>query len=258
MNNKLIQAVESNAPFWEIKNKTETSADLYIYSTISRYGADWGDLSSMDVIKAVKELGKISRLNVHINSPGGSVSEGLAIKAFLAQQSFKKTVYIDSLCASVATVIAFGIGADVHMEDTALVMIHHAWTYASGNAGLLRKAAEMLDKHDEQLKKVYIERTNGTISEKDIISMMDEEYWMDADECLEKGFIDFIEKSAQATACLPEAFYDAYNNVPDSVVKIPNKSPNVTDSGLDAESQAIITQANAVLEEYRRRKENII
>ncbi len=81
---------------------------------------------------------------------------------------------------------------------------------------------------------------------------------MDADECLEKGFIDFIEKSAQATACLPEAFYDAYNNVPDSVVKIPNKSPNVTDSGLDAESQAIITQANAVLEEYRRRKENII
>lgn len=212
----------------------------------------------MDVIKAVKELGKISQLNVHINSPGGSVSEGLAIKAFLAQQPFKKTVYIDSLCASVATVIAFGIGADVHMEDTALVMIHHAWTYASGNSDQLRKTAETLDKNDEQLKKVYIERTNGTITEEDIISMMDEEHWMDADECLEKGFIDAVEKSVQAAACLPEAFYDAYSNVPDSVVKISGESPKANDSELDAEPQAIIAQANAVLEEYRRRKENVI
>ena len=255
MNNKIIQAIESNTPFWEIKNKTETSADLYIYSTISRYGADWGELSSMDVIKAIKELGKITQLNVHINSPGGSVSEGLAIKTFLAQQSFKKTVYIDSLCASIATVIAFGIGADVHMEDTALVMIHHAWGSISGNAAQFRKAAETLDKHDEQLKKVYIERTNGTITEDDIISMMDEEHWMDADECLEKGFIDTIENTAKAAACLPEEFYDLYSNVPDSVVKI---SPKANDNGLDAESEAIIANANAVLEEYRRRKENVI
>ena len=258
MNNKLIQAVESNAPYWEIKNKTETSADLYVYSTISRWGADWGELSSKDVINAVKGLGNISQLNIHINSPGGSVAEGLAIRAFLAQQSFKKTVYIDSLCASIATAIAFGIGAGVHMEETALVMIHRAWTYTEGNAVQLRKEADVLDKHDAQLKKVYLERTNGNLSEDEIIKMMDEETWLDADECLEYGFIDAIETVSQAAACLPEAFFDAYENVPDSVVKVLDKAPEDKNEGLNAEAQAIITKAESVLRQYRQRKENAI
>lgn len=258
LNNKLIQAVESNSPFWEIKNKTETSADLYIYSTISRYGAQWGELSSIDVINAIKALGKISQLNVHINSPGGSVAEGLAIRTFLAQQPFKKTVYIDSLCASIATVIAFGINAEVHMEETALVMIHRAWSYAEGNAILLRKEADTLDKHDEQLKKVYLERTAGKLTEEDILSMMDEEHWMDSDECLEKGFIDVIENVSQAAACLPEAFFEAYENVPDSVIKVPDKAPEDKDDGLNAETKAIIANAESVLKQYRQRKENAI
>ena len=55
-------------------------------------------------------------ITIYINSPGGTVSEGMAIKAFLARQTFKKDVYIDGLCASIATAIAFGIGAEVHIH----------------------------------------------------------------------------------------------------------------------------------------------
>ena len=132
---------QSSEKYWEIKNQTETSAELYLYSTISSWGEEWGDTSAKDVINAVKNLGNISQLKIYINSPGGTVSEGMAIKAFLARQTFKKDVYIDGLCASIATAIAFGINATVHMESTALVMIHNAWTGVYGNAVELRKVA---------------------------------------------------------------------------------------------------------------------
>ena len=105
---------------------------------------------------------------------------------------------------------------------------------------------------------MYLERTNGNLSEDEIIKMMDEETWLDADECLEYGFIDAIETVSQAAACLPEAFFDAYENVPDSVVKVLDKAPEDKNEGLNAEAQAIITKAESVLRQYRQRKENAI
>lgn len=256
-NEKLIAAINSNEPFWEIKNKSATSADLLIYSTISRYGSEWGDVSSKELIQAVQDLGKIDRLNIHINSPGGSVSEGMAIKAFLSQQSFEKHVYIDSLCASIATAIAFGIGATVHMDDTALVMIHNAWTYASGNASELRKEADVLDKHDAQIRKIYVDRTAGNLTEDEIVEKMEAETWLDANECLDFGFIDeIISTGSQAAACIPEEYFDSYKNIPESI-KIKNASEkNNSDNGVTAQTEAIIHKANLVLDEYKRRKEN--
>lgn len=248
MNNKLLEAINSNAPFWEIKNKTDTSADMFIYSSISRYGRSWGDTSAKDVIEDIKALGKINTLNVHINSPGGSVAEGIAIMNFLAQQSFTKNVYIDSLCASIATVIAFGIGAKVHMADTALVMIHNAWSYAGGNAAELRKAADVLDKHDAQIKKVYVGRSN--LTEEDISEKMAAETWLDANECLDYGFIDEVTyDSTQAAACVPQAFYDAYTNAPERLKVISEKQE---ESGLDAEMKAVIDKANRALADYEQ------
>lgn len=245
---KLLEAINSNAPFWEIKNKTETSADMFIYSSISRWGKIWGETSAKDIVDAIQGLGKIATLNVHINSPGGSVTEGLAIKSFLSQQAFDKHVYIDGLCASIATVIAFGIGATVHMSDTSLVMIHNAWGNASGEANELRKAADVLEKHNDQIKKVYVARSN--LSEDQITEKMDAESWLDASECLKIGFIDdIIYDSVDAAACVPQAFYDAYTNAPERLKVISEKQE---ESGLDAEMKAVIDKANRALADYEQ------
>ncbi|MDE5741696.1 MAG: Clp protease ClpP [Oscillospiraceae bacterium] len=246
----------SSEKYWEIKNQTDTSAELYLYSAISSWGAEWGDTSAKDVINAVKALGNISQLNICINSPGGTVSEGMAIKAFLARQTFKKDVYIDGLCASIATAIAFGIGAAVHMESTALVMIHNAWTYAYGNAAELRKAADDLEKHDATIKQIYLERTAGTISEDEIADMMASETWLSASECLEYGFIDeIVSGSTQAAACMPKEYFDLYKNVPKGV-SVLNENPEIHSNVTAA--QAIIDKANAALQEYSYRKEKNI
>lgn len=250
-------------PFWNIKNITDTSADLYLYSPISSYGEAWGETSAKDVIKAVKDLGDIAQLNIYINSPGGVVTEGMAIKAFLARQPFKKNVYIDGLCASIATVIAFGIGATVRMESTALVMIHNAWTLAIGNCQELRKCADDLEKDDVNIKQTYLERTAGNLTEDEISEMMAAETWLNAQECLDYGFVDeIVSSSTQAVACLPQAYFNLYKNIPESLANQESK-PIVEETPepevkISAESQAIIDKANSVLEKYHFRKEHDI
>lgn len=255
MTKEMLQALQSSEKYWEIKNQTDMSADLYLYSTISSWGEEWGDTSAKDVINAVKALGNISQLNIYINSPGGTVSEGMAIKAFLARQTFKKDVYIDSLCASIATAIAFGINAAVHMESTALVMIHNAWTGVYGNAADLRKAADDLEKHDAAIKQIYLDRTVGKLTEEEITEMMSAETWLSASECLEYGFADEIVTSGtQAAACLPKAYFDMYKNVPKTVAVREETDITAAPNEITA-AQAIIDKANLVLSEYNYRKE---
>lgn len=249
----ILPMPKSSEKYWEIKNQTDTSAELYLYSAISSWGKDWGDTSAKDVINAVKELGNISQLKIFINSPGGTVSEGMAIKAFLARQTFKKDVYIDGLCASIATVIAFGINADVHMESTALVMIHNAWTGVYGNASELRKAADDLEKNDEAIRQVYLERTAGKLSEEEISEMMKAETWFSASECLEYGFADeIVSGGTQAAALLPREYFDLYKNVPGSVSVISESTEAKTSV---TAALAVIDKANIVLKEYEMRKE---
>lgn len=257
-NQTALPIPRSSEKYWEIKNQTDTSAELYLYSTISSWGEEWGDTSAKDVINAVKALGNISQLKIYINSPGGTVSEGMAIKAFLARQTFKKDVYIDGLCASIATAVAFGIGAAVHMESTALVMIHNAWTYAYGNAAELRKAADDLEKHDETIKRIYLDRTAGKLSEDEIADMMSAETWLSASECLEYGFVDnIVSGGTQAAACLPKEFFSMYKNVPEGVSVLEENPETHCNFNITA-AQAIIDKANAALKEYSYRKEKNI
>lgn len=104
--NKLYFAME--------KSKSETdAADIYFYDDIQPDGKNFftgDDIKSETSAKALKakleEYGDIKRLNIHINSRGGSVFEGIAIYSLLKQHKSRKTVYIDSLAASIASVIA--------------------------------------------------------------------------------------------------------------------------------------------------------
>ena len=87
---------------------------------------------------------KAAKLEVHISSPGGSVSDGLAIYNYLAGLSAKGVkveTYVDGLAASIASVIA--MAGDVrYIGQASSMLIHRPWMMACGNAGNLRQAAE--------------------------------------------------------------------------------------------------------------------
>ena len=126
---------------------------------------------------------------IDMNSPGGVVTDGMVIFNALAQHEGKVTVHIDSMCASIATIVS--CAADhVIMNDTANFMIHRVWTVAVGNASDFRKTAEIMETMDAELAEVYAEKTGSEAGR--ILDLMEAETWMTAQEALNAGFIDEI------------------------------------------------------------------
>ena len=126
---------------------------------------------------------------IHLNSPGGSTFEGVAIYNALKDHPGKVTVQIDGIAASAASVIA--MGADViRARPTSMMMIHNCWSFAVGNSKELMKMAETLQKVDESSNAAYLKRFKG--SQEDLNSMLDAETFMTAIEAYGHGFIDEI------------------------------------------------------------------
>lgn len=170
--------------FYQFKKVNEEATDLFIFGDISQYKWDESDVGAFDF---AQELGEVEtdNLNVHINSYGGSVSEGLAIHNMLKAFNGTVTTICDGFACSVASVI-FMAGSKRIMNKGSLLMIHNAWTFASGNAKELRKQADDLEKITEPSIAIYVENSNQ--SREQIIQMMDDETWITSDEALEMGF----------------------------------------------------------------------
>ena len=167
----------------ELDEETK-EADLMIFGDITSYPWMESDVSSYNLSKKLAEL-DADRINVHINSYGGEVAEGLAIYNTLKQHRAKIRTYCDGFACSIASVI-FMSGDERIMSNASMLMIHNPWTYASGNAAELRKTAEDLDKMAQASVNAYME--NATITEEEIKALMDEETWILPQEALDYGF----------------------------------------------------------------------
>src|SRR5699024_3486255 len=93
----------------EIRNQTETKAQLNIYGDI--VSDEWGkwsddDTCPTDISNFLKDLDGVSEIEMHINSGGGSVFAGIAIYNMLKRSKATVTTYIDGIAASIASVIA--------------------------------------------------------------------------------------------------------------------------------------------------------
>ena len=126
---------------------------------------------------------------VHLNSPGGSTFEGLAIMNALKDHPGHVTVQIDGIAASAASIIAMGANK-ITARPSSMMMIHRGWTIAIGNADELRKTADTLEKVDEASDKAYLNRFNGKPEE--LYQMLDNETFLTADDAYAVGLIDEI------------------------------------------------------------------
>lgn len=162
-----------------------------------------GMISASDFAEAL--AGVSGDVTVEINSPGGVVTEGLAIYNMLCDHDGETTVVVNGLCASIATVIA--CAADkVVMYDKSKFMIHRAWTVAMGNCKDFRSMAEIMEMMDEEIADVYQEKTSQ--SRDTIMIKMDKETWMSAKQAKEFGFVDEILKPTRGKD-KPEAMASA-------------------------------------------------
>ena len=181
---------------WEIKSMADKQAEIYIYGDVE---SDSSDLWSGEAIRsetsanalrdALAEAGELERIDVYINSYGGSVFEGTAIYNQLRRHPAHKVVHIDGFACSIASVIAMA-GDEVLMPRNALMMIHNAWMVSVGNAAELRKAADDLDTINAAGRQAYLLKSGGRLGEDKLIEMMDAETWLTAAECIEYGLAD--------------------------------------------------------------------
>jgi len=174
-----------NMNWYNIKNLSESSTEVVIYDEIGAWGVD-----SKSFIEEVKQI-STENILLRINSPGGSVIDGLSIHDAIKRMPQNVTAQIEGLAASIASIIA--LGADqVTMSENSLFMIHNVWGGETGGAKDMRKAADLMDKMGDRLVNIYVGKTG--LDESTIRNWMDEETWFTADEALEAGFINLVEK----------------------------------------------------------------
>lgn len=189
--------------------------ELFLYGLIGP--SELGYISAMDFIDAISGFqGK--DIGLRIMSAGGSVDQGVAIYNAIKRRRGKTTVYIDSIAASIASVIAMA-GDTVIMSEGSKLMIHKPWTIAAGNADGMRKMAELLDKYQEGLVDIYVNRSG--LDRQQVMQMMSDETWMTEKEAVELGFADSVEGVSKEAAQVPR---NVFQNVPQDVNQIEIKS----------------------------------
>jgi ATP-dependent Clp endopeptidase proteolytic subunit ClpP len=167
--------------WYEIKAQVQPDqpTEVFIYDEIGGWG-----ITAAQFVRDMKALGD-RPINVRINSPGGSVFDGLAIYHYLAARP-NVTVTVDGIAASIASIIAMA-GSKRVMPESAYLMIHNPWTGCIGDATDLREQADLLDKLSQTLAGIYAKcskKTKATIQ-----SMMDAETWIDGATALADGFV---------------------------------------------------------------------
>ncbi|MCJ7564809.1 MAG: Clp protease ClpP [Candidatus Aminicenantes bacterium] len=182
--------------WYEIKNKAD-KAEIWIYEYIGEDFWTGGGVTAKNFQKELAEI-KASQIDLHINSPGGEVFDGITIYNLLKQHPAKITTYIDGLAASIASVIALA-GDTVIMAENALFMIHNPTGMAMGTANDMRSLADVLDKIASTMIGTYTAKTGK--SESDVKALLDAESWMTADEAKEFGFVDEIGEEMDLAAC---------------------------------------------------------
>lgn len=170
--------------FYEFKNATETSVDLYFYGDITSdwWGAWQEEDQYPEAIKNFLAEANGKDLNIYINSGGGSVFAGIAIYNMLKRYEGKKTVHVDALAASIASILVF-VDSDIPtIPKNSYLMIHKPWAACEGNANEMRKLADDLDIVERGLWNIYEENLVEGVSIETIKELMEKESWLNGDE----------------------------------------------------------------------------
>jgi ATP-dependent protease ClpP protease subunit len=126
-------------------------------------------------------------LRVRINSPGGSVFEGIAIANALRSHPGNITVQVDGIAASIASVIAMA-GDRIEMAPNTMLMIHEASGVCLGNASDMEEMAELLDLISDNIADAYAARAGGT--RESWREQMRDETWFLPDDAVKAGLAD--------------------------------------------------------------------
>jgi ATP-dependent Clp protease protease subunit len=167
-------------------------AEIVIYDEIGAFG-----IPAKAFLDELKALGPVAELTVRINSPGGSVFDGVAIYNALKRHEARVTVWIDGIAASIASMIAMA-GDQVVMPENAMLMLHDPSALVIGTAADMRAMAEALDKMKAGMVAAYRDKSGREDAE--IQALMAAETWLSAQEAVDLGLADRVEQPVRMAA----------------------------------------------------------
>jgi ATP-dependent Clp endopeptidase proteolytic subunit ClpP len=167
-------------------------AEIVIYDEIGAFG-----IPAKAFLDELKALGPIAAITVRINSPGGSVFDGVAIYNALKRHDAAITVWIDGIAASIASMIAMA-GDEVIMPENAMLMLHDPSGLVMGTASDMRAMADALDKMKAGMVAAYRDKSGRDDAE--IEALMSAETWLSAQEAVNLGLADRVEQPVRMAA----------------------------------------------------------
>lgn len=241
--------------FYEFKNITPSTADLFIYGAIVSEHDDWfgsdSDVSLTDFKEEIDSLGNIKTLNIFINSPGGDVFTASTMISLLQRLKAKGTKlisYVDGLSASAASFLMM-VADEIKLYKNSIVMIHKPMSFSYGNANEMQKTIDTLNKiEDSVMIPMYMNKSK--VSEDEIRNIIDAESWLNANEMAEKFNVTLLDEEKTAVASISSNLFKNYKNIPDFI----KNSLENEEKGQEIEENA---QKNEEIEQKEQIQEEI-
>lgn len=177
-----------NAKKYFAIQQLERSADIYIFGDIVPFAWYESDVTAASIVKQIQNL-DVDEIRVHIDSYGGSVSEGWAICNALRQHPAKVTTYGDGFVAS-AALYPFLAGDERYASNLSAYYFHQVSVSANGYADDLRAAANEAETMTEIGIQAFVDYAG--MDAKEVKDLMDAETWLSPSEALEKGLATAI------------------------------------------------------------------
>ena len=132
-------------------------------------------------------------ITMYINSPGGSVMDGLAIANTMKYiKCDVRTVSVGMSASMGAFLLSQGApGKRCALED-AQIMIHEVSSGTQGKRHDMKRSFEHTEKLNDKLMKKMAASTNGKTSAEELAKICYEDIWLEPEEALEMGLIDEI------------------------------------------------------------------
>jgi ATP-dependent Clp endopeptidase proteolytic subunit ClpP len=175
---------------YELRAKSKKEADIIMYGSIS----EWGKVRSEDFIRAIgvaKSAG-YEKVNLKVNSPGGSIFEGIAIVTNMNDPEIVINATIEGMAASMASVFIQGAKTR-RIAQHARMMVHQGAGGVFGSANTIRNYADLLDSLNKTIAEIYAQRTKKPV-QWILDNWMPEgkDKWFTAKEALDAGLVDEI------------------------------------------------------------------
>ncbi len=130
-------------------------------------------------------------INIYINSPGGSVTSGLAIYDTMQFVPCDIATYCIGQAASMgAILLAAGTKGKRHSLPHSRIMIHQPWGGTGGTAADIEIQARELGRNKDTLSKILQQHTGQPLEK--IVQDCDRDYFMTADQAQEYGLVDEV------------------------------------------------------------------